>query len=272
VVSDGDIELSLDDRFTLISELALLYQTDTDAGGLLDRLQFPRGRRPIWSGTTEQWWAQVFNRFDVGIVAEPVRRVLLRGTSEFPNNRVLRQLAEDYGVTSPARAAGGVTGGTSNPKAPLATFLPPTATPAPASQRASSVHGRRVFLSYAEPDKDAARHWHGKLTADGVPAWLYAVDLPPGSPVDYSIDRRIRDAAAFVVFLSAASVRRPGYAQKEIVRALEVAQRQPEGAMYIFPARLNECDIPDRLRDWREVDLFTPTGYSSLLAALRTVI
>jgi hypothetical protein len=57
--------------------------------------------------------------------------------------------------------------------------------------------------------------------------------------------------------------------QKEIKHALDVADEQPEGRIYVIPARLEECDVPARLSKFHWVDLFEDGGYGKVLEALK---
>ncbi|HSU34673.1 MAG TPA: TIR domain-containing protein, partial [Propionibacteriaceae bacterium] len=61
-----------------------------------------------------------------------------------------------------------------------------------------------------------------------------------------------------------------GYVQKELLSALDVAAEQPEGGAYLIPVRLEECEMPDRLRRWHWVNLFEDGGYERLLRGLRS--
>jgi hypothetical protein len=72
-----------------------------------------------------------------------------------------------------------------------------------------------------------------------------------------------------VVCLSQVLVRKAGFGQKEIKLALEVLDEQPEGEIFLIPARLEECDVPERLSSQQYVDLFAENGYDKLLRALR---
>jgi hypothetical protein len=63
-------------------------------------------------------------------------------------------------------------------------------------------------------------------------------------------------------------VSRAGYVQKEIGFALDVAEEQPEGALFLIPVRLEECDVPERLRRWQWADLFADGGFERLQRAL----
>jgi hypothetical protein len=51
---------------------------------------------------------------------------------------------------------------------------------------------------------------------------------------------------------------------------LDLADEQPEDKIYLIPARLEECDVPNRLARWQWVDLFDPKGYNRLLSAAWT--
>jgi hypothetical protein len=50
---------------------------------------------------------------------------------------------------------------------------------------------------------------------------------------------------------------------------LDVADEQPEGAIFLIPLRLEECQVPDRLSQWQWVNYFDERGYERLLQALR---
>jgi hypothetical protein len=79
----------------------------------------------------------------------------------------------------------------------------------------------------------------------------------------------VRSSHVVIVCLSKASTTKAGYVQKEIKVALDVADEQPEGTIFIIPLRLEECAVPDRLKKWHWVDLFNPKGYQKLVATLK---
>jgi len=82
-----------------------------------------------------------------------------------------------------------------------------------------------------------------------------------------------RSVARFVlVFLSQNSVSKRGYIQKEISRALDVAQQIPEGEIFVIPIRLEVCSVPTRLQRWHWLDIFEPDGLERLLNVLRTTL
>ena len=82
-------------------------------------------------------------------------------------------------------------------------------------------------------------------------------------------EKAIRRADIVLVCLSKQSVDRTGYVQSEIKYALDVADEQAEGTIFIIPALLEDCQIPDRLSSLHYVRLFEATGYPLLLRALQ---
>ena len=62
--------------------------------------------------------------------------------------------------------------------------------------------------------------------------------------------------AAALIMLSNNAVNKRGYCQKEIRLALETLQEIPDDQVYIIPARIEECEIPESLSSYNYVDLF----------------
>lgn len=131
--------------------------------------------------------------------------------------------------------------------------------------------GLVVFLCHASEDKARARHLHRRLKADGYSPWLDEEELLPGQEWQVEIPRAVRRADVVLVCLSNGSVAKTGYVQKEIKIALDAADEQVEGAIYIIPARFEQCVVPERLSKWQWVDTFAPDGYERLCRALNAV-
>jgi hypothetical protein len=130
--------------------------------------------------------------------------------------------------------------------------------------------GTKVFLCHSSADKDAVCRLHTSLLRDGLRPWLDAVDLSPGVEWKLEIERAVRGSDVVLVCLSRSSIGKTGFVQKEIAFALDAADERPEGTIYIVPARLETCDVPQRLSKWQWVDLFESEGYPRLLKALTT--
>jgi transcriptional regulator with XRE-family HTH domain len=113
-----------------------------------------------------------------------------------------------------------------------------------------------VFLCHSSGDKEQVRQLYRKLQTAGVRCWFDEEELLPGQDWDYEISKAIRASKYVLVCLSQSSITRTGYVQKELRKALDVADEQPEGSTFIIPARLEDCELPERLRRWQAVDLF----------------
>jgi len=126
----------------------------------------------------------------------------------------------------------------------------------------------KVFLCHASIDKPKVRDLYKRLIADGVDAWLDAESLIPGQKWQEEIPKAIHESDVVIVCLTENSISKEGYVQKEIKYALDVAGEKPEGTIFIIPARLEECRVPNRLSVYHWVDLFDE-GYSKLMKALK---
>ena len=112
------------------------------------------------------------------------------------------------------------------------------------------------------------RALYTRLTKDGVDAWLDKEKLLPGQDWELEIRKAVREADVVVVCLSK-QFNQAGFRQKEVRLALDTAMEQPEGEIFIIPARLEECDTLESLRKWHWVDLFEDNGYEMFIRALQ---
>jgi anti-anti-sigma factor len=127
----------------------------------------------------------------------------------------------------------------------------------------------RVFLCHSSKDKLAVRNVHKQLLLTQIQPWFDEVDLLPGQLWEQEIPAAVRRSDAILVFLSAGAIGRSGYLQREIRYALDAAAEQSDESQFLIPARLEECEVPERLRKWQWVDLFAENGFSRLLTSLQ---
>lgn len=125
-----------------------------------------------------------------------------------------------------------------------------------------------MFLCHSKDDKPKIRKLYNRLIADNFDVWLDEVKLMPGQDWDFEIKKAVRNSDTVVVCLSNSSTTKEGYIQKEIRFALDVADEKPEGTIFLIPARLENCSVPDRISRFQWVDLFEKSGYSKLKEAL----
>ncbi|MBE0672022.1 MAG: TIR domain-containing protein [Anaerolineales bacterium] len=126
----------------------------------------------------------------------------------------------------------------------------------------------KVFLCHAHSDKYAVRDLYFRLTKDGVDVWLDKEKLLPGQDWELEIRKAVRKTDLVIVCLSK-QFNQAGFRQKEVRVALDTAMEQLEGEIFIIPAKLEECNTPESLHRYHQVDLFTDGGYEKLIKALQ---
>ncbi len=132
----------------------------------------------------------------------------------------------------------------------------------------SSLARLKVFLCHASEDKLAVRALYSFLREKGVDVWLDEENILPGQEWRSEINKAIKKSHVVIVCLSRLATTKRGFVQKEIREALDVADEQPEDTIFIVPARLEECEVPQRLSHLHYVDLFEPAGHERLMKAL----
>jgi hypothetical protein len=127
----------------------------------------------------------------------------------------------------------------------------------------------KVFLCHSSGDKPKVHELYKHMVTEGFDVWLDEERLLPGQDWDLEIRKAVRESDVVVVCLSDSSATKAGYVQKEIRFALDVADEQPEGAIYLIPARLEDCQVPNRLTKWHWVNLFETNGLHKLELSLK---
>jgi hypothetical protein len=126
----------------------------------------------------------------------------------------------------------------------------------------------KIFLCHSSSDKDEVKKLHDLLVQYGADPWLDAEKLLPGQDWNFEINKALDDSDVILLCLSKKSVDKEGYVQKEIRLALDRALEMPDGRIFLIPARLEECELPYKIRTYQWVDLFTEDGMIKLLKSL----
>jgi hypothetical protein len=254
----------------LLRELARVFGSEDEAAGLLLRIGMPRERLPIFraAGNPLNFWRQAAHAVEDGVTAGGLEALLAVAAEDFPHNPRFARFA---------RFAPGRTGAPRQPDPPARRRMkaarpavPRAGDPAGPAPRRDQQRDR-VFVCYARDDKPQVMRLYQRLQGDGLEPWIDAVDLLPGEIWEPAIKRVITEQShAVIVCLSRRAIEKIGYVQEEIRMALDILGKQPEGRIFLIPARLEECTLPHRLQHINSVDLFLDGGYEKLLAALRT--
>jgi hypothetical protein len=125
-----------------------------------------------------------------------------------------------------------------------------------------------IFISYAQPDLQATRAIAGLLADAGLRTWFDKKDLEAGQIWEAVIRQQIAEASLGLICLSSRAVDRKGFFHKEMRYAVSEAMKFPKDEVYIMPVRLDDCDIPEDLRQWHALDLFDPMGSRALLKSI----
>ncbi len=131
------------------------------------------------------------------------------------------------------------------------------------------VQPARLFLSYARLDAERVGELYRKLSAAGYTPWMDEKDILPGENFRLAIERAIEETDYFLACLSANSVDRRGFIQREIKQALDLWQEKLPDDIYLIPVKLEACELPYSLRGFQAVDLFETDGWSKLLRSIQ---
>jgi hypothetical protein len=130
-------------------------------------------------------------------------------------------------------------------------------------------HELKIFLCHSSSDKPKVRELYHRLHNDGFDPWFDEESILPGQLWQVEIPKAVRNSDVVIVCLSSRSVTKEGFVQKEIRIALDTADEKLDETIFIIPARLEDCDVPERLKRFQWVDLFSTNGYGKLLQALK---
>ena len=122
-----------------------------------------------------------------------------------------------------------------------------------------------VFLSYAHDDLDMVWKIYNGLKERKVNVWLDKDNnIKPGRWYP-QIKKKIYQSKYFIFCVSQAAIKKtggggekPGFCDKELQRAYELAMNQSDDKFTIIPVRLEDCERGDhRLSIFQQYDLFT---------------
>ena len=129
-----------------------------------------------------------------------------------------------------------------------------------------------IFLCYAREDEEPVKTIYQRLTDAGFKPWMDTMDLLCGEAWEIGIERAIRRADIFLACLSSNSIKKRGFVQKELTRALDILKEKLDEDIYIIPVRLDDCEVPEGLRSLTWVNYFHDTGWVRLNRSLEVAV
>lgn len=131
------------------------------------------------------------------------------------------------------------------------------------------------FLCYAKENSTGVREFRERLKAEAwIDPWFDEEDILPGQKWEGSVADAVHNSHAVIIFLSSIAVRTEGFFHVELKLALDAAAEKPDGTIFIIPIRLDDCEVPERLKPYQYVDYFGDAEqkdrvYTSLIRALK---
>jgi cellulose biosynthesis protein BcsQ len=130
----------------------------------------------------------------------------------------------------------------------------------------------QIFLSHSSQDKPLVRELYKRLTRDGFSVWLDEKELLPGQDWEREIQKAVEKSDVVLVCLSNQAVTKEGYIQKELRFALDITLERPESTVFLIPVRLNDCEVPRRIRNWHYVDYFPEEEKNDAYARIKKAL
>ncbi|MEM9276378.1 MAG: toll/interleukin-1 receptor domain-containing protein [Cyanobacteria bacterium P01_F01_bin.143] len=233
----------------LLNQLVASFRQSDMAEMLLDRINFPVYLRPRFPtrGNTLGYWQGICQQIQNGVLStgNDLQPLIDEAAEIYQGNPIFQKYKSNS--------------------------LNFNTTNNPSSQHSFHPQNKlQVFLCHSSDDKPTVRELSQKLKNDGFQPWLDEENILPGQNWELEIEKAIESTDIILVCLSQSSVTKVGYVQKEIKFALDIADRQPEGSIFVIPVKLQECQIPRRLSKKQWVDLYTDVvkGYGRLVNAL----
>ena len=132
-----------------------------------------------------------------------------------------------------------------------------------------TIQNTNIFLIHAHSDKKTVRKLYERLASEGFNVWLDAERLQPGQDWQNEIRKALLKCDVVIVCLTRSFDKQRGYRHEELKLALEKADFLPDDEVFIIPARLENCNMPESLKHIHTVDIFKAGGYKKLVGALR---
>lgn len=126
----------------------------------------------------------------------------------------------------------------------------------------------QVFISYAREDQAMAREIYRRLIERGYKPWLDVEDLLPGQDFRAIIEKTLTSSDFVIICLSQQAVETRGFFQREIKGAVDKLKEMLPEDIFVIPARLDDCKMPDELKNRHWVNLYEGYGWEILFKTL----
>lgn len=129
-------------------------------------------------------------------------------------------------------------------------------------------HSANIFISYARTDVAMVQQVYKSLLNKNHRPWMDVYSLKGGENWLRAIYKAIDECEIFLAILSNNSISRRGVIQKELKKALDKWDGMLPDDIYIVPLRIDDCPIPDLLKDLQVINWDNGKGRKKLLEAI----
>lgn len=127
----------------------------------------------------------------------------------------------------------------------------------------------KVLLCYASEDEEKVLGIYERLVKLGLRPQMAPDDVGVGQLWKSEIQQMLKEADFVLICCSNIVINKTSPLQWEITEALENLKERPPKAVYVLPARIEPCDLQERLSDLQSIDLFDGEyGWTRLVEAV----
>lgn len=125
-----------------------------------------------------------------------------------------------------------------------------------------------AFISYAKENRKRVHSVARDLRKRDIFVWDDESLLLPGDHWESKIENAIECADYFLLFLSAATIDRDGYKNRELRLALKRQSTKAPGKRFLIPILIDPCEPPQDLRELHWLRMWEDEWESTLLRAI----
>ena len=125
-----------------------------------------------------------------------------------------------------------------------------------------------AFISYAKENRQTVGDVATRLRQRDIFVWDDDSLLLPGDDWESKIEHAIENADYFLLFLSADTIERDGYKNRELRLALKKQSMKASGKRFIIPILIDRCEPPADLRELHWLRMWENDWESRLLRAI----
>lgn len=126
----------------------------------------------------------------------------------------------------------------------------------------------QIFLIYAREDIEKVDKLYNQLKEKGFKPWFDIKEIVPGQRWKDSIRDAIQKSDVALALISKNTLNKKGFVNTELEMALDLLEERVEGYSPVIPVRLEDIEVPGRLKSLQWVNLYEKDGINQLHNAL----